>query len=446
MTQPTLVAYGQSNWSDTTTTGSVETTTSFTWVSGDVFHVVGATEDNSVTLATPTTTGGNLTFASVTNLGTTNTTNVYYWRGTATGSGSGTIKSTQGGAAGTKGLGISGFQYRDTSGQGTPVTATGSAALTLSVTLAHDNSHVVFVGADWNAAGDVVVNPTPSLNGTQRVAVDISTQVDFFLDSWGDQGTAATTSYGITNHTGTVKMTMLAVEIFGVTSNGVALAATEAADVAAVSITAQTGTSLAATEAADSALFNVSGATVATSLAATEAADTAAVAITAKTGTSLAATEAADTAALTASAQTRTTLAATEGADTAAVSISAKTAVSLAATEATDIAAVAATAKTGLSLATTEAADTAAFAIQATTVGIIAVDLAASEATDVAAFNLAYWKPAPINSDTWTPTLPGADSWTPQVLGPSPFGVTAATATTWTRQTPNSVPWSTVNG
>lgn len=74
------------------------------------------------------------------------------------------------------------------------------------------------------------------------------------------------------------------------------LAATEAPDTAAVTLTQSPGLSLAATEAQDTAAFVVTvGNTSVASLAATEAPDIAAIALTAATTASLAATEAPDT-------------------------------------------------------------------------------------------------------------------------------------------------------
>lgn len=213
MSEPTIVAYSASTWTGTKANGSTEATGSFTWQTGDVFHVFGVTSDNQFTLSTPSTSGSNLTFSEITNLGTTNATKAYYWRGTATGSGSGTITSTNGGISAVRACGIAAFQYRNTGGQGTPVTATASANKTLSVTRARANSHVIFVAADWNAVGDTSTDPTPA-GGTERVEALVSSQSDSFLYSWDDQGAVGTTSYGVTNHTGTVNMTMLAVEIY----------------------------------------------------------------------------------------------------------------------------------------------------------------------------------------------------------------------------------------
>lgn len=228
MAQPTLVAYSQSTWTDNTAQSTSETTAaSFTWQTGDVFHVFGAIEDfNFAFTGVPTTGGANLTFSAITTLGVVfSDCRVQYWRGTATGAGSGTFSLTYTASGVNRAGGIAVFQYRGTDGQGTPVTATGSSAKTLSVTRGQANSHVLFCGGDWNAVGDATVDPTPSTNATERIHAPVSGRADFFVNSWGDQGATGTTSYGITNHTGTVKMTMLAIEIFGTSSGGYTLTA-----------------------------------------------------------------------------------------------------------------------------------------------------------------------------------------------------------------------------
>jgi hypothetical protein len=208
--EPTLVQVSASNHTDTSAT---ETTASFTWQSGDVFHILGGTEDNANSLlATPSTAGSNLTFSLITATNTGSTAKAYYWRGTASGAGSGTITSA--GSGGGLRRGITAWQYRGTDGQGTPQTIAASSAKTISVTRGQANSHIIEILADWNAVGDVTTDPTPA-GGNQRVEVSNAGNVDFFVTDWGDQGATGTTAYGITNHTGTVNMAGIAVEILG---------------------------------------------------------------------------------------------------------------------------------------------------------------------------------------------------------------------------------------
>lgn len=221
MAEPNLVAYS----ANIALIASASTTASFTWQSGDVFHILGITEDNgSTTLTLPTTAGSNM--GTVSNITTTNTASsckAYYWRATATGSGSGTFSSNidNVGAAG----GIAVWQYRATDGQGTPATRLGTADLTVDVTRGQVNSHVISIQGDWNQTADVTTDPTPATNANERQAEAFTGKCDVFVNSWGDQSGTGTTAYGITNHSGGAKMTQIAVEIFG-SSGGVTNAST----------------------------------------------------------------------------------------------------------------------------------------------------------------------------------------------------------------------------
>lgn len=100
----------------------------------------------------------------------------------------------------------------------------------------------------------------------------------------------------------------------------------------------------------------------------------------------LAATEAADTAAMSATVETSGDLAATEGADTAAISATVSTAGDLAATEAADTLAASASVITAGDLAATEGADTFAGSITVSGVSVVTGDLAVTEPQDVASF------------------------------------------------------------
>jgi hypothetical protein len=113
--------------------------------------------------------------------------------------------------------GISAFVIRGSDGNGTPVQLVGSSAKTISVTRAQANSRVLLAMGDWNATTDVTVTATPA--GTVRVATN-PTNATFFVCDYDDQGGTGTSSYGIANHTGTVKMTGIAVEIKGTAGGG----------------------------------------------------------------------------------------------------------------------------------------------------------------------------------------------------------------------------------
>jgi len=165
------------------------------------------------------------------------------------------------------------------------------------------------------------------------------------------------------------------------------LAATEAADAAAVAVAVLVQGDLAATDSADTAAFDVSTLVpIAGDLAATEAAgDAAAFAAQLIVQGDLATGDDADSAAFAGQVAIAGDLAATEAADGLAVAGQVAIAGALAATEAGDSAAFAgstlAAAVEG-DLAATEAPDAAAFAGQVA----IAGDLAAGEGADTAAF------------------------------------------------------------
>jgi hypothetical protein len=216
MAAPTLADYRESDWTDLSTSGPVENevSASATWLAGDVIVVLGATEDNGRTLATPTATG--LTFSLITSTNTGSNCKAYLWTATAGSNGSGAITSVLSNALTAAGISV--FVFRGCSGVGTPQTIIGSAAKTISVTRAQANSLVVCLLADWNATADVAVTATPT--GTVRVATN-PTNASFYVTSFGDQGTTGTTSYGIANHTGTVKMAGIALEVKGSTSSHV---------------------------------------------------------------------------------------------------------------------------------------------------------------------------------------------------------------------------------
>ena len=215
MAEPTAADYQESDFTDVYTTD--ELTASVTWGAGDIILVFGAISNNesSTVLGLPTVTG--LTFAELASLNENtdarDDTVVYLWSATAGSSGSGQIASVTSGGISTLRSGLAVLVYSGSDGLGTPVTMDGGTGKTISVTRAGDNSHVALIMADWNQVGDVTVDATPT--GTVRKATALSGQMDVFVCSFGDQGSAGTTSYGITNHTGTVDMSGIAIEIKG---------------------------------------------------------------------------------------------------------------------------------------------------------------------------------------------------------------------------------------
>lgn len=219
MAEPTLVAYAESNFTDNV---AGNTTGSLTWQSGDILYAIGLTADQSMTMDTPTTAGANMgTFNLVSSPNAASSARAYYWKATASGAGSGTITvNVNAGSNRIGGLAV--WQYRDVSAEGTPVLLNASANKTSSVTRGAANSHILQGMVDWEAVNDVVTDPTPATNATEREIVFVTGQCTFFVTSWGDQGATGTTAYGISNHTGTVKMTGVTLEVQGITGGGAA--------------------------------------------------------------------------------------------------------------------------------------------------------------------------------------------------------------------------------
>lgn len=216
MAAPVLSQEVNSNYTDRSAASTSETA-AITWSSGSQILAVGTTEDNSVTLGTPTATG--LTFAALTGTptNTANSCKTYAWSATAASSGSGTVTSTHGN---TVGAGMSVFVFDNCTGFGTPAILVSTAAA-VSLTRAAANSMVVFIGGDWGASTDVTVTPNPATAGTQDVAINLSGIYSAYVFHWGDQGTAGTTSYGIGSWTASgSNVSKIAIEVLGSAATG----------------------------------------------------------------------------------------------------------------------------------------------------------------------------------------------------------------------------------
>lgn len=211
MAAPTLRDYVESVWSDQVSAGTEASTAALDWTtSGDLILVLGATENNDQTLATPTATGLTFSAMSGTPTNTSNSCKAYAWSATASGSGSSTVSSTSGG--GTSQRGLSAWAFGDSSGLGTPVVNVGTGR-TVSMTVAGPDSTVVMVLADWTATSDVAFTSTPS-GATVREAVN-GTGATFLVLEWTNQA-AGTRNYGVnTDWTGTGTISKVAVEVKG---------------------------------------------------------------------------------------------------------------------------------------------------------------------------------------------------------------------------------------
>jgi hypothetical protein len=221
---PILVSVADTNSFDVKTTGAVATP-SISWLAGDLILVVGETENNSNggtasdnRLALPTASG--LTFAQRSVSGTDTGTSVgddslvYAFTATAASNGSGVVTCNPSSVTALFAKGAVVYVYRSAT-LGAIATLDHSANKTISLTRTGIGSAVVVGMADWNAVNDTVVDPTPATTGAQLDVAHStpSGAVTFFFEHWPDQGNTGTTSYGITNHTGTVNMSGLAIEI-----------------------------------------------------------------------------------------------------------------------------------------------------------------------------------------------------------------------------------------
>lgn len=201
-----LESHGGSDFVDTST--SETTTNSLSWQAGDWIYVLGVTEDNGVSLNVPTYSGG--TFAQRLVQNAPSDCRVYVWTNSPAGSGSGTIAA---GLSVSGRAGIYALVYRNSTGPGAVAQSGGANALTISLTRGSANSHVIWAAGDWNAADDTTVTATPT--GSVRVAARNSAAYTAFATSYGDQGAAGATSYGIADHGLTVDLARVAVEIKG---------------------------------------------------------------------------------------------------------------------------------------------------------------------------------------------------------------------------------------
>jgi hypothetical protein len=206
---PTLTSQTGSTWTDIVV--PPEATGTLTWNSGDRILVIGFTEDQTITLATPTATG--LTFAP---LGTAMTTPsscwAHAWTATAGSSGSSAVSAAAGTGTGTADRGLHAFAFGNCTGFVRTDGAAVNSTQTVSVTRTQANSFMVALLADWSASGTTGLGWTPA--GQTQVQSATTADATAFAAYWGDQGSTGTTSYGATGLPGTA-FSKFAVEVLG---------------------------------------------------------------------------------------------------------------------------------------------------------------------------------------------------------------------------------------
>lgn len=357
---PAKTVWTGSTTPKSTSVGGFNAAGSLSWSVGDRVYVIGVGADQSgFSFNTPSTAGSNLGgFASIAGPTTAaSSTRVQAWMATATGVGSGTISQS---VNGTQVWGIVAWAVAGSDGVGNVATATATGSPeTVSLVRSDDHALVLAVVADWGAASPTGHTWSPS-GQTEREATTFGTDYTIYAADWGDQGTAGTTSYGVTVTASGQNYSKIALEILGttVTAGG---GSRTAADTATATDTASASVVLARSTSDTASASDI--ATRAQSLART-AADTASATDTASRAALALARTTADTASATDTA-TRTaprsrTATDTANASDAAVGVGAgnsRTASDTA--QATDVA-------TRTWIATRTAADTASAADTAT--------------------------------------------------------------------------------
>ena len=195
MPAPSLIQYAEcANWG---IGGSRATSTSITWLTGDVIVALAGIESGYGSYSSvPTATG--LTFAAISGAVSGTSSSYCYanaWVATAAGGGTQAVTFTETGPY------ISGFAvwvWRGSGGVGNIAAsgATANTALTISLVRGSGNSCVVGGGFDWGANVTTGYSFTPTATN-QRQHAQEGTGYTVYVADWGDQGTAGTTSYGV---------------------------------------------------------------------------------------------------------------------------------------------------------------------------------------------------------------------------------------------------------
>lgn len=212
MTAPTLIATSGSAWG--TTGSTTRATGSLSWVAADWIIGLGMTENNPATLSTPTATGLTLTDVAGFPTNTGSTCKGYAWAVQASGSGSSTFSSSAANSASLAGIQV--WVFRGCTGIGATVQSVAGVTPSISLSLTGAQSAVVWAGGDGFGTSDTTVTFTPS-GGTQRQAAGGGGVATLFCGDWGDQGSPATTSFGLDGATFSTSgpFTSVALEVLG---------------------------------------------------------------------------------------------------------------------------------------------------------------------------------------------------------------------------------------
>lgn len=226
MAAPTFVSEAETAWNSTT---SPKSTGSFDVLTGDILCPVAVAEASGnfggadMTFAA---TGGSLTYNSQQSVRISDYTGIEAWIAEATGDASfaGTITRTNGSFLF---FGGNFPVFRDSDGVGASAkTNVLSGAPSLDITTTQDNSAIVVVVGDWNAA-DGASRTWRTVNGTAPSAAN-GFELTYFRDSsrytlyvayYPDAGAAGAKTVGLSAPTGQ-KYSIIAVEVKGTAAAG----------------------------------------------------------------------------------------------------------------------------------------------------------------------------------------------------------------------------------
>lgn len=229
MAAPTAVAEYEGTWS---VAAAGAKTTSVTVANGDVIVVIGMTESNTYTLATPT--GGGLTYSLQQSIVVVDYCTCYVWTAPSSSGQTYTISISMSGGTGYWGFNVLRFSGTDGVGASTK-TNVASGAPSLALTSTQANSAIVVASGDWNASDGASrtwrtinsVTPATNFAGGEATYVRDSSRAAFYGAYWSDVGAIGSKTTGLSAPSGQ-KYSIIAVEVKGTAGGGTDATATPA--------------------------------------------------------------------------------------------------------------------------------------------------------------------------------------------------------------------------
>lgn len=219
MPAPTFVAeYEVADWNTTTSPKTATATTA----AGDILVVLGATEDSTATLGTPT--GNSHTYTLRQSVVVTDYCTAYGWTTPATAGTGWTLSVAR---TGSGRWGFTALRFSGSAGVGTSAkTNVSSGAPSLNITTTQANSALLVIVSDWNAVDGAsrtwrtVNGTTPTAgNGLERTYFRNSIAMTAYVAYYPDVGAAGLKTVGLSAPAGQ-KYSIIAVEVLG-TAGGV---------------------------------------------------------------------------------------------------------------------------------------------------------------------------------------------------------------------------------